>query len=97
VQELPRSLRALLRTMGAMNAGGGELMSYLMFQSSFTRELIDLGYHDAMAQSAKLIAFLHGSMLDTTGMTAVLRRIVLPEQAAGEVQEVSGQQQGSQA
>jgi NTE family protein len=91
VQSLPRTLRVLLRTMGAMNAGGGELMSYLMFQSSFTRELIDLGYQDAMAQSGKLIDFLQGGMLDTTGMTAVLRRFELPEPESGFAQPASGQ------
>lgn len=74
VQDLPRSLRVLLRTMGAMNAGGGELMSYLMFQSSFTRELIELGYSDAMAQSGKMLDFLKGQVLDTTGLTSVLQK-----------------------
>lgn len=77
VSELPRSLRVLLRSMGALNAGGGELMSYLIFQSSFTRELIDLGYQDAMAQSGKIVEFLRGGVVDTTGMTSVMRRIDL--------------------
>ncbi|MGC3982689.1 MAG: patatin-like phospholipase family protein [Steroidobacteraceae bacterium] len=75
VGSLPRSLRVLLRSMGALNAGGSELMSYLMFESSFTRDLIDLGYQDAMAQSGKLIHFLQGEAVETTGMTAVMRRM----------------------
>ncbi|MGD9842056.1 MAG: patatin-like phospholipase family protein [Steroidobacteraceae bacterium] len=91
VQSLPRSLRVLLRSMGAMNAGGGELMSYLMFQSSFTRELIELGYHDAMAQSSKLVDFLQGGMSDTTGMTSVLRRFEFPQHDSAIAQPVSGQ------
>ena len=82
--------------MGAMNAGGGELMSYLMFQSSFTRELIELGYSDAMAQSSKLIDFLHGSMLDTTGMTAFMKRLEMPEKDEAIENLLSAQQQGSQ-
>lgn len=99
VRELPRSLRVLLRSMGALNASGGELMSYLMFQSSFTRDLIELGYQDALAQSSKLVDFLRGNMVDTTGMTAVMRRLDLqagsPSAPAGT--ESSVQQQRSQS
>jgi NTE family protein len=57
---LPRTLRVLLRTMGAMNPGGSELMSYLMFQGSYARDLIALGYSDAMSRSEEIIAFLEG-------------------------------------
>lgn len=81
IHALPRSLRVLLRSMGALNASGSELMSYLMFQSSFTRELIELGYQDAMAQSNKMVDFLQGEMVVTTGMTAVLRRLDLKQAA----------------
>ncbi len=83
VGSLPRSLRVLLRSMGALNAGGSELMSYLMFQSSFTRDLIDLGYQDAMAQNNRLVDFMHGDMVATTGMTAVMRRLDLKHGMAG--------------
>jgi NTE family protein len=99
VRSLPRPLRVLLRSMGALNSSGGELMSYLMFQSGFTRDLIDLGYQDAMAQSGKLVDFLGGNMVDTTGMTAVMRRLDL-RHANGESQpaqpESSVQEQRSQ-
>lgn len=93
---LPRSLRVLLRTMGALNSSGSELMSYIMFQSSFTRELIDLGYQDAMGQSSKLIDFLHGQVLDTTGMTMVMRRLESKREPATAT-EASVQEQRSQA
>jgi NTE family protein len=56
--DLPRSLRTLMRTMGAYNENGTQLMSYLMFESSYTRELIDLGYADAMARRADLMRFV---------------------------------------
>ncbi|HSN69871.1 MAG TPA: patatin-like phospholipase family protein, partial [Steroidobacteraceae bacterium] len=36
---LPRTLRVLLRTMGAFNRSGAQLMSYLMFEATYTREL----------------------------------------------------------
>jgi NTE family protein len=72
---LPRSLRVLLRTMGAMNPGGGELMSYLMFQSEYTRELIALGYRDAMDRSGELIGFLGGEFIASTGATQAMQAL----------------------
>jgi NTE family protein len=75
VQSLPRTLRILLRTMGAMNASGGELMSYLMFQAGYTRELIALGYRDGMENAERILAFLRGERLESTGMTGVLKKL----------------------
>ena len=56
--ELPRSLRALLRTVGANNAAGTQLLSYLLFERGFTRELITLGMRDARARADELRAFM---------------------------------------
>jgi NTE family protein len=56
--EMPRSLRVLLRTMGAANPGGGALLSYLLFEGGYTRELIALGYADAMRRRDELYAFV---------------------------------------
>jgi len=75
VGSLPRALRILLRTMGALNTGGGQLMSYLLFQDTFTRELIALGYQDAMKRSDDLQAFIGGASVASTGATGVLRRL----------------------
>jgi NTE family protein len=75
VTSLPRSLRVLLRTMGAMNTGGGQLMSYLLFQDTYTRELIALGYQDAMKRSDELLAFLGGYRLESSGATGAMRRL----------------------
>jgi NTE family protein len=56
--ELPRALRMLLRGLGAMNRDGMQLVSYLLFEAGFTRELIEMGYRDAMAMREALQDFL---------------------------------------
>jgi NTE family protein len=44
--------------MGASNAAGTMLLSYLLFERGFTRELIALGYEDARARAVEIRAFL---------------------------------------
>jgi NTE family protein len=58
--ELPRGLRALLRVIGGRDASGFQLSSYLTFESGYTRELIELGYRDAMEARSALMAFMSG-------------------------------------
>ncbi len=58
VRYLPRTLRFLMRTVGATASGGGATAaSYLLFAPSFCRTLIDLGYKDAMWERAGIDAF----------------------------------------
>ncbi len=64
VHEMPRTVRLLMRTLGALNYGGRQLVSYLLFESGYTRELIRLGYSDAMSRRAQLQDFLSGVPLD---------------------------------
>jgi NTE family protein len=63
VHELPRAVRILLRGLGAMNKGGMQLASYLLFESGYTRELIRLGYKDAMNRRDELERFMQGESL----------------------------------
>jgi NTE family protein len=62
--EMPRGLRALLRVIGGRgDTAGSQLSSYLMFESGYTGELIELGYRDAMEARATLLAFMKGEAL----------------------------------
>ncbi|MFQ5469840.1 MAG: patatin-like phospholipase family protein [Gammaproteobacteria bacterium] len=55
---LPRSLRYLLRGVGAYGNHGSTLVSYLLFEKPFCRELITLGYKDAMNSMDEIKTFL---------------------------------------
>jgi NTE family protein len=58
VDELPRALRTLLRALGAHNAPNSLLLSYLLFERGFTREMIDMGYQDAKMRAGEIRDFL---------------------------------------
>jgi NTE family protein len=57
-RRMPRSIRTLLRTMGAYEARGGLLVSYLLFDKSYTCELMAMGHADAQAQRAEIVPYL---------------------------------------
>ena len=58
LKELPRSVRFLLRGVGAMNRSGSNLASYLLFERGFCNALINLGYEDTIARAGEVRAFL---------------------------------------
>jgi len=58
IKSLPWTIRFLLRGVGAFNKNGSSLISYLMFEKPYCRELISLGYADAMQRKEELLKFL---------------------------------------
>ena len=58
VGEMPRSVRALLRTMGAPADSGGQLTSYLLFEAAYTRRLIQMGFDEAQSRRDEICGFL---------------------------------------
>ncbi|APX78840.1 Patatin [Achromobacter insolitus] len=61
LRDMPAQARALFRVLGVSSdpdrPGGGSLMSYLLFESSYTKRLIELGYADTMQRNDEVIAF----------------------------------------
>ena len=60
IHELPRAVRFLLRPTGALNRSGSNLASYLLFEESFCRALVDLGYQDTIARANEVVEFFAG-------------------------------------
>jgi NTE family protein len=58
--ELPIAIRALLRGVGGSNPSENRLLSFLLFEKAYTRELIKLGYRDAMNVKDELVDFATG-------------------------------------
>ena len=54
---LPAPVRTLLGALGALESRGATLASYLLFEASYTRELIRLGEHDTLARRGDVLAF----------------------------------------
>ncbi len=57
VNSLPRPVRVMLGGIGATEVRGAALASYLLFERSFTQELISLGERDTYAMRDQVIAF----------------------------------------
>jgi NTE family protein len=57
-QALPRTLKYMLRGLGLKADSGGELLSYLLFESAYCQELLALGYEVARSRSDEIKSFL---------------------------------------
>src|SRR5437868_2416372 len=57
LHELPATVRFILKPTGALNRSGSNLASYLLFEESFCRALIDLGYQDTISREAEVREF----------------------------------------
>lgn len=55
---LPKSIRMFVRGSGATHRSGSGVLSYLLFESPYCRDLMDLGYHDGCARRDDLRRFL---------------------------------------
>ncbi len=64
MDEMPATVRALLRGVGGRtNGGANRLISFLLFEQGYTQALIKLGYEDAMAVKDQLIGFVTGRIV----------------------------------
>ncbi|HLP82159.1 MAG TPA: patatin-like phospholipase family protein [Nitrosomonas sp.] len=55
---LPWIMRYLYRAIGAMGPNGSTLLSYVLFEAQFCRDLIELGYNDTLLQKKELLKFI---------------------------------------
>ena len=64
VKDLPLAMRIAMKIIGATEGGGGaSLASYFLFEKAFCKELIALGYRDAMAQRESILEFFNPELL----------------------------------
>jgi NTE family protein len=55
---MPSGIKILLRMMGLHDKADSSLLSYLLFEKEFCRELIDLGLQDGLARQEEIRSFL---------------------------------------
>ena len=58
VARLPKAMRWILRALGGEAEGGDQLLSYMLFQGAYCREMVALGRQDAHARRQEISRFL---------------------------------------
>jgi len=58
IKDFPRSVRLLLRSLGALSHESRPLLSYLLFESALCQELIELGYQDGLNARSEITELL---------------------------------------
>jgi len=84
VQALPVTIRGLLRSVGVSSLAGdlrgAAFASYLLFESSFTQALLELGDRDAMARQEEIGRFFGWGMPRTAGVAEAAMEIRAPRE-----------------
>lgn len=73
VHSLPAPIRMLLGAIGATEVSGAALASYLLFESGYTTELIELGRKDALSRKEDVLAFFGEERPAAAQQEAMLR------------------------
>jgi NTE family protein len=60
-KDMPAMIRYFVSSLGRDSASCSDLMSYLLFTSKYTRDLIEIGYHDADERIEEIEEFLYAS------------------------------------
>jgi NTE family protein len=60
-KDMPSLIHYFVSSLGRDAASCSDLMSYLLFTSKYTRELIEIGYHDASERIDEIEDFLYSS------------------------------------
>jgi NTE family protein len=60
-RDLPSLIHYFVSSLGRDAASSADLMSYLLFTPNYTRDLIEIGYHDASERIEEIEEFLYSS------------------------------------
>ena len=70
IHSLPLPIRTLLSAIGATERRGAALASYLLFESSYTNALIELGQRDTYARKSEVLEFFGVEFSETAHFSA---------------------------